>query len=230
MKIIGVTGGVGAGKSTVLLHLKEAHNAFILEADKAGHLLMEPGQSCYEPVIRLFGNFIINPDGTLDRKKISDIVFQDARKLDALNRIIHPGVRTYILDALARESKNGRALCVVEAALLLEADYQEFCDEVWYVYASEEVRIRRLAESRGYSEEKSKSVIRRQMTDLQFRAGADFVIDNSGSEKDTIDQIERRLAITAALKDTKDQIERRPAITAALKDTKNQIERRLTNT
>ena len=193
MKTIGVTGGVGAGKSTVLQHLKEAHNAFILEADKAGHLLMEPGGKCYEPVVRLFGDSVINPDGTLDRKKISDIVFQDENKLNALNRIIHPGVREYICECLERERNNGRDLSVVEAALLLEADYQEFCDEVWYVYASEDVRIRRLAESRGYTEEKSRSVIRRQMTDEGFRAGADFVIDNSGTEADTIKQIERRL-------------------------------------
>ncbi len=193
MKVIGVTGGVGAGKSTVLQHLKEAHDAFILEADKIGHLLMEPGQMCYEPVIRLFGKEIINPDRTLDRKKISGIVFQDTCKLEALNEIIHPGVRTYICDRLASERENGRNLAVVEAALLLEANYQEFCDEVWYVYASEEVRIRRLAESRGYTVEKSQSVIRQQMSDEQFRAGADFVIDNSGTTQETIDQIERRL-------------------------------------
>ena len=100
MKTIGLTGGVGAGKSTVLNYLKEHYDAFVIQADLVGHRVMEPGQSCYEPVIMLFGTEIIKEDKTLDRKKISDIVFCSEEKLKNLNAIIHPAVKQAIIHAL----------------------------------------------------------------------------------------------------------------------------------
>ena len=96
MKIIGLTGGVGAGKSTVLEFLQKDWDAFVLQADQVGHFVMEPGRECYEPIIRLFGKEIIKEDKTIDRRRVSDVVFSQKEKLDALNKIVHPAVRRYI--------------------------------------------------------------------------------------------------------------------------------------
>lgn len=133
MRVIGVTGGVGAGKSTVLGILEEDFQAYVIQADQLGHILMEPGEECYDAVIALFGKEIIKKDKTIDRRRISDVVFTDKDMLLKLNGIIHPAVKQRILDLLGEQKEAGREICVVEAALFLEENYQEFCDEVWYV-------------------------------------------------------------------------------------------------
>lgn len=179
MKIIGLTGGVGAGKSTVLDFLEKDWGAFVLQADQTGHLVMEPGEECYEPVIDLFGQEIVKSDKKLDRRKISDIVFSQKEKLEALNQIIHPAVKRYILKRLEKEKTAGRKLCVIEAALLLEENYQEFCDAVWYVHTDKEIRILRLMQNRGYSREKAENIMKNQAADKFFFEHADFVIQNN---------------------------------------------------
>ena len=120
MKIIGITGGVGAGKSTVLAYLEKKYNAFVIQADEVGHIVMEPGQECYQPVIDLFGKEVIKNDKTIDRKRVSDVVFGQPVFLTRLNGIIHPAVKQYILKSLEEQKRKGRKLCIVEAALFLE--------------------------------------------------------------------------------------------------------------
>ena len=97
MRTIGITGGVGAGKSTVLAFLEKKYDAYVIQADEVGHLVMEPGEECYEPVIRLFGKDVIKNDKTIDRKRVSDVVFGQPDMLEQLNGIIHPAVKRYIL-------------------------------------------------------------------------------------------------------------------------------------
>ena len=92
MKTIGITGGVGAGKSTVLAYLEKKYNAFVIQADEVGHIVMAPGQECYQPVIDLFGKDVIKNDKTIDRKRVSDVVFEQPDFLSRLNGIIHPAV------------------------------------------------------------------------------------------------------------------------------------------
>ncbi|MCF0133745.1 MAG: dephospho-CoA kinase [Blautia sp.] len=193
MRIIGITGGVGAGKSTVLDHLREEYDAFVIQADKVGHMVMEPGERCYDAVIDLFGEQIIKADKTIDRKQVSDVVFAEAGKLHKLNGIIHPAVKEYILETLRRELENGRQLAVVEAALFFDDHYEEFCDEVWYIFVKEETRIQRLMKSRGYTVEKAKSIIRSQASDVFFREHTDLVIDNNGDFYQTCLQIKKGL-------------------------------------
>ena len=106
-----------------------------------------------------------------------------------LNGIIHPAVKQRILDLLGEQKEAGREICVVEAALFLEERYQEFCDEVWYVYTEEEIRIQRLMESRGYSRGKSLGIIRNQVSDQVFRENTYFVIENIGDLEDTRSKI-----------------------------------------
>lgn len=191
MKIIGVTGGVGAGKSTVLDYFEKKWDAYIIKADLVGHLVMEPGGSCYEKVIELFGKNIIKDDKTIDRKMVSDVVFSHAEKLNALNALIHPAVKAYILKEIEYQKNLGRKLCLVEAALLLEENYQEFCDEVWYIHTDKEIRIQRLIESRGYTKEKAESIIKKQASDEFFYHNTDYTVENNGDLDQTYMQIDK---------------------------------------
>lgn len=189
MITIGITGGVGAGKSTVLDFLEEKYQAYVMKADEIGHLVMEPGQSCYEPVIALFGRQIIKNDKTIDRRLVSDVVFSHPDMLEKLNHIIHPAVKEYIRRQLALKKEEGQRICVVEAALLLEDHYEEFCDTVWYIHTDSEIRIRRLMESRGYTREKSMSIIASQAPEEFFRAHTDYVVTNNADLEETWQQI-----------------------------------------
>lgn len=190
MKVIGITGGVGAGKSTVLQYLEAKYDAFVIQADQVGHEVMEPGARCYDQVIGLFGKKIIKSDKTIDRKMVSDVVFSEEKMLQKLNAVIHPAVKESILEALRREDAAGRELFVVEAALLLEERYQDFCDTVWYIHTEEEIRIQRLMESRGYTREKALSIIRNQKPEDFFRSHAAYVVVNNGDLEQTYQQIE----------------------------------------
>ena len=189
MITIGITGGVGAGKSTVLDFLEQEYQAYVMKADEIGHLVMEPGQSCYEPVIALFGKQVIKNDKTIDRRLVSDVVFSHPDMLEKLNHIIHPVVKEYIRRQLALKKEEGQRICVVEAALLLEDHYEEFCDTVWYIHTDSEIRIRRLMESRGYTREKSMSIIASQAPEEFFRAHTDYVVTNNADLEETWQQI-----------------------------------------
>ena len=189
MITIGITGGVGAGKSTVLDFLEQEYQAYVMKADEIGHLVMEPGQSCYKPVIALFGKQIIKNDKTIDRRLVSDVVFSHPDMLEKLNHIIHPAVKEYILRQLDLKKEEGQRICVVEAALLLEDHYEEFCDTVWYIHTDSEIRIRRLMESRGYTREKSMSIIASQAPEEFFRAHTDYVVTNNADLEETWQQI-----------------------------------------
>ena len=128
MRVIGVTGGVGAGKSTVLGILEKEFDAYVIQADLLGHVLMEPGEECYDAVIALFGKEIIKKDKTIDRRRISDVVFTDKDMLLKLNGIIHPAVKQRILRLISEQREAGRKLCVVEAALFLEEEMKGAAD------------------------------------------------------------------------------------------------------
>ena len=191
--IIGVTGGVGAGKSTVLAILKEEYRALVIEMDAVGKMLMEPDGPCFGPTAALFGNACVREDGTLDRAAIADIVFHDGEMLEKLNGIIHPAVRAYTDEKIEEARKSDISYIVLESALLLDAGYDAVCDEVWYIYAAPEVRAERLMKSRGYSKERIRAVMDAQKDDAFFRSRADFIVDNSGDVEETKEQIQERL-------------------------------------
>lgn len=195
MKIIGITGGVGAGKSTVLDYLREQFHAYVIQADQVGHQVMEPGEICYSQVIALFGEHILKKDKTIDRKAVSDVVFGNEEKLKKLNEIIHPAVRQSVLEEIQLQKEKKTAIVVVEAALLLEEHYEKFCDKVWYVHTDREIRISRLMANRGYSREKSESIISSQAPDEYFAKHADYIIRNNGDIKDTWLQVEEGIRL-----------------------------------
>lgn len=193
MKIIGITGGVGAGKSEVLNFIAGRYDATVVEADQVGYLVMQPGKEAFEPVAELFGPFVVKEDQTLDREKIAQIVFEDRQLLEKLNAIVHPAVKRYIRRAIQMEQEAGTEIFVVEAALLIEDKYDEICDELWYIYADENVRMHRLMKNRGYSVEKIRGILANQLSEEEFESHCDFEIDNSGDFQDTVRQIEQRM-------------------------------------
>lgn len=193
MKIIGITGGVGSGKSEVIRFLEKRDRVQVLLADEVGHLLMRKGNRCYQPVLELFGEQVLDREGQLNRSAIADLVYRDKDLLKKLNAIIHPAVKRYIRRAIQMEQEAGTEIFVVEAALLIEDKYDEICDELWYIYADENVRMHRLMKNRGYSVEKIRGILANQLSEEEFESHCDFEIDNSGDFQDTVRQIEQRM-------------------------------------
>ncbi len=181
MKVIGITGGVGAGKSEVMRILSEIPGSFILIADEAAHETEKKGEDCYRRLVELLGEDILSPDGEIDKKKMAAKIFGDERLREEVNAIVHPAVKRHILKLIGEKEKEGLSLFFIEAALLIEDGYKEICDELWYVYADEDERRKRLKEHRGYSDEKIDGIMRVQSSEEAFRKNCDFVIDNSGS-------------------------------------------------
>ena len=134
MRVIGVTGGVGAGKSTVLSYLEERWHAKLILADQVGHEVMEPGKEAYRHILLRFGTDVQSESGQIDRKILGNIVFADEEKRKKLNAIIHPAVKGEILERIALADAGKESCVVVEAALFLEEKYDAFCDETWYIY------------------------------------------------------------------------------------------------
>lgn len=197
MKIIGITGGVGAGKSTVLDIIRKSCNCHILLADEAAHEVKKKGQVCYEELIRLLGQDILKEDGEIDRGRMAEAIFAPGNEdlLKKVNDIIHPRVREYILKSIEEYRVSGEvSFFFLEAALLIENGYRDICDELWYIYADEQVRAERLRVSRGYSEEKTRSIMDKQNDDMTFRKFCDHVIENNGDLEITKKQIRELLS------------------------------------
>lgn len=179
--IIGVTGGVGCGKSAVMEILKNEFGAEIILADNVGHEVMLPGEEAYLQIVEHFGVDMIDDDGSINRRKLGEVVFNNKEELEFLNSIIHPAVKKRILGRIAsiQAESECEPLIAIEAALLLEDNYDEICDKVIYVYADEASRRQRLKESRGYTDEKTDSIMHNQMSEEEFMKRCDDVLDNS---------------------------------------------------
>ena len=197
MKFIGITGGVGAGKSAILDYLKNKPDTKVMLADEIAHELMVPGTQCYDRLKAEFGTEdIYQKDGFFDRIKLAQVIFSDDEKRKKLNGIVHPAVRKYVIGQAAYERKEGKIkLLVLEAALLIEEHYDEICDELWYIYTSEENRRIRLKKQRNYSDEKISEIFNSQLTDEKFRKACRVVIDNSGTKEAAAAQIEAALML-----------------------------------
>lgn len=207
MLILGLTGGIGSGKTAVLTILKEEYDAFIIEADRLAHELMNPGRTVYQGIVDAFGMNVLADDDVevlavrdadatteknqstgkrpIDRKKLGDIVFHNKDKLALLNSISHPLVKEEILRQIEEQKNAGRKLFVIEAALLIQDGYKNICDKMCYVYADLDVRISRLCEYRGFTRERAQAVIDSQESEAFYLEACDYKIDNSGSLENT---------------------------------------------
>lgn len=184
--ILGITGGVGAGKSTVLHVLETEFHAHIIQSDQVAKDLMVPGGATYEPLVQLFGPDILDADGSINRGRMAAAMYASAALVSKVDAIVHPRVR----DAILTEIRTSKALLiVVESALIREGRLDELCDTIWYIYASPEVRIERLMASRGYTREKCLSILDKQSSDEAYRALSDIVLNNDGTPEQTRTQI-----------------------------------------
>ena len=196
--ILGITGGVGTGKSTVLHYLKDRYGAALIQLDDVARDLQQPGQECYGPMLELFGPEYLNEDGTYNRSAVAARVFAQKELLQALNRIVHPAVKRRTLELI--QAHRSAPLIVIEAALLLEDHYDEICDEIWFVYAEESVRRERLKKSRGYTDEKITRMFSSQRPDESYRASCDLTIDNSSENiENTFRQLDEALSARGIL-------------------------------
>ncbi|MCR5210877.1 MAG: dephospho-CoA kinase [Lachnospiraceae bacterium] len=190
MITIGVTGGVGAGKSVVMDYLEKAYNAAVIKADEAAHLLEEPGQDCYNELLDIFGKSILDENGFIDRKAFATMLFSDPEARTKTNACIHPAVKKYVLKRIAQEEAKRTTYFALEAALLIEEHYDELLDRMWYVYVPEDIRRRRLKENRGYSDEKIDNIFASQLSEEEFRSHCNEVIFNGGSPEETYREID----------------------------------------
>lgn len=194
MRLIGITGGVGAGKSTILEYIKAHYLCRIYLADEVAHVVKEPGQPCYRALVELLGRDILEEDGRIHKGRMAEKIFRDEKLLEQVNAIVHPAVQEYLLEKIQEARQEGRIeLFFIEAALLIECGYRDIVDEMWYIYAKEDMRRQRLLESRGYTLEKIEQIMNSQLTEEAFRAGSDFVIDNSGTPEESFRQIRGKL-------------------------------------
>ena len=179
MKVIGLTGGIGSGKSTVSQFLAEL-GAVIIDADKVGHEAFKPGTELWREVVAAFGRQILAPSGDIDRKKLGGIVFGNAEALSRLNEIMHPRMYDMVKAEIEQYRRQGVEVVVLEAPVLLEAGWTSLVDEVWVTIAAESTVLRRLREKAGLSEQESLARIRSQLSSEERVKHADVVINNDG--------------------------------------------------
>lgn len=194
MKVIGITGGVGSGKTQILDYLKAHTSCRLIVADKVAHELEEPGGVCYEQIVALLGKKVLAEDGTIDKAEMAARIFSDRNLLIQINGIVHPAVKEYIKQVIAEEKEAERFdYLFIEAALLIEDGYDKFVDEMWYIHADEQVRRDRLKSSRGYSDGKIDSIIKEQLAEEEFYRHCSVVIDNSKTLQSAFEQIDEKL-------------------------------------
>ena len=196
-KTIGVTGGIGSGKSAVLQFLHDRYGCAVFRTDDIARELMQPGQNCLAQLRDAFGDRILNPDGSLNKTRYGDLIYHDPTLLKLSDSIVHPAV----WDAVGRhvsECRQSGANAVIETALP-NRQFYGFCDRVWYVHAKKEVRIERLMRARGLSRLRCEEIITSQRDESYYRELADAVIENSGTPEETERQI-ARLYSTIAMK------------------------------
>ena len=192
MKVIGLTGGTGSGKSVVSKSLAEA-GAVIVDADKIAHEIIWKGEPAYQEIVEYYGTGILDAEGNIIRKKLGEIVFNDKEKLAFLNQCTHKYITAEVKRQIAAAKAEGTAAAIiVDAPLLLEAKLEAVCDLVWVVYADPEVRAQRVMDRDGITYELAKARISNQKSWEEYKSVASAVIDNSkdlGHLKEQISEI-----------------------------------------
>ena len=194
MKVYGITGGAGTGKSEVIKMLQQNFGGCVIMSDEVARELMQKGNISYQLIVEYFGRDILMDDGEIDRKKLADHVFNNKEALEKLNSMTHPYVKDEIRKLIAEAEASGECRFVaLESAILLECGYEDICDEFWYVYTKPEIRRQRMKETRNYSDEKVDSVMRNQQPDEVFFEQCSFVIKNNTTLSDVYAQLKKKL-------------------------------------
>lgn len=184
MVVVGLTGGIGAGKSTVAA-LFHSLGAIVVDADQVAHELVEPGRPLFETVASTFGREIVGADGRIDRRRLGSMVFADPEVRRRLEALLHPAIILECERRIREAEVSGAAVCLLDAALLIESGWQTRCDAVILVEAGDAVRLDRLMRSRGLSRDDAMLRIRSQMPQQQKRQYARFIIENEGPPQET---------------------------------------------
>jgi len=190
MKIIGLTGGIGSGKSTVAQFLAEL-GAVILDVDRVGHEALKPGSEVRERVVNEFGQGILNASGDIDRAKLGKLVFSNPEARMRLNRIMHPSIFNMVNARLDEYRRQGVRVVVLEAPLMMEVGKTSQVDEVWVTVAPEGTVLERLRDRAGLSEEESRARINAQLSNEERIKHADVVIDTDCS----LDELKNKVAV-----------------------------------
>lgn len=188
--IIGLTGSIASGKSTVSLMFDDL-NIPVIDADKISREVVYPGEKAYEKVVHAFGENILRDDKTLDREKLGSIIFADEEKRKQLNSIVHPAVREKMIEQRDAYVKAGETLVVLDIPLLFESKLTHFVDKIVVVYVDKEVQLHRLMKRNGYTEEEANQRINSQITVKEKAVKADAIINNNGTKYDSYQQLEQ---------------------------------------
>ncbi len=189
---IGLTGGIASGKSTVSKMLVEL-GADYIDADLVGHQIYQPGKEAWQEIIDTWGEDLLLPDRTINRQKLGAIVFSAPEALARLNQITHPRIKAELkkeIDQRKSGESDVKAL-VIEAAILIEANWHPLFDKIWVVITDEETAIDRLARSKGMTPEQARARIDAQLSNEERKKYADMVIENNGSLKEVLKQVEK---------------------------------------
>lgn len=188
MKKIGITGGIASGKSTIKDMLVRM-NYYVIDSDKIASTLLDVGTPQYQKIITYFGEGVLNPNKTINRKILADIIFHDYGKKETLNRIIHPEVRKIIQIELDHFERLGELLIFIDVPLLYEAKFEDMFHKVIMVYVDEKIQLKRLMERDNITEDYALAKIQSQMSMKEKKKRADYVIDNSFSIIETKKQL-----------------------------------------
>lgn len=189
MLLIGLTGGIATGKSTVAAFFEQM-GAFRIDTDELARLVVEPGRPALAEIVRRFGREMLDEKGALNRQRLADVVFKDEQKRKELESIVHPRVREMLLQKLEEARRHGSKIVLVEVPLLFETDFHRFVDYIVVVAADERTQLARLQERNAMTAEEARLRIKAQMPLTEKIKRAHFVIDNSGSLEETKRQVE----------------------------------------
>jgi|TARA_B100001971_G_scaffold203242_1_gene217878 dephospho-CoA kinase len=176
MRVIGLTGGIGSGKSTASRFLAEL-GAAVIDADKVGHELLKPNTKIWQQLAATFGKQILTSNGEINRKKLGRLVFGNPRRLDLLSQLMHPEIKKAVKVQLLEYQRQGASVAILEAPLLVEAGWIEMVDEVWVTTASETTVLKRLKQQLGLSRKESLARIRSQLPLEERLKHADVVLN-----------------------------------------------------
>lgn len=188
MLIVGLTGGIGVGKSTVGA-MFAARGAAVVDADAISRRLQEPGRPCHHAIVSAFGREVLDPSGRIDRKRLGSIVFADSDRLRRLAAIMHPAIWDVCEAEIRRAEANRTVVCVIEAALILETGWQDRFQKIIVVTAPEAAQVERLARDRGLTMTEAGQRLRAQWSGEAKARLADYVIDNGGHRSATEAQV-----------------------------------------
>ncbi|WP_106496944.1 dephospho-CoA kinase [Lentibacillus sp. Marseille-P4043] len=191
--IIGLTGSIASGKSTVSLMFDD-HNIPVVDADKLSREVVNPGEKAYNQIVEMFGQDVLRDDKTIDREKLGSIIFADEGKRKLLNNIVHPAVREKMLQRRDGFVEAGATCVVLDIPLLFESKLTHYVDKTLVVYVDEHVQLERLMNRNHYSEEEARQRIESQIPVSKKAAMADAVIDNNGTKYQSYEQLEKFLS------------------------------------